>query len=46
MKSYWFLFWAYNVVWAGLVVYLLFLTGRLGRATRRLEQLERRLEDK
>ena len=43
MKSYWFLFWAYNVVWAGLVVYLLFLGGRLTRALRRLDQLERRL---
>jgi CcmD family protein len=46
MKSYWFLFWAYNVVWAGLIVYVLFLAGRLRRATRRLEQLERRLEGK
>ena len=46
MKSYWFLFWAYNVVWAGLVLYLLFLGGRLTRAMRRLDQLERRLERK
>ena len=43
MKSYAFLFWAYNVVWAGLVAYLLFLAGRLRRAGRRLDQLERRL---
>lgn len=46
MKSYSFLFWAYTVVWAGLVVYLLVLAGRLTRAGRRLDRLERRLEDK
>jgi CcmD family protein len=46
MKSYAFLFWAYTVVWAGLGGYLLFLAVRLGRATRRLEQLERRLDQK
>ena len=44
MKSYWFLFWAYNVVWVGLVAYLLFVAARLGRATRRLDQIERRLQ--
>ena len=46
MKSYWFLFWAYNAVWAGLVVYLLFLAGRLSRAVRRLDRLERRLPER
>lgn len=46
MKSYWFLFWAYNVVWVGLIVYVLFLAGRLGKATRRLDQIERRLQGK
>jgi CcmD family protein len=44
MKSYAFLFWAYNVVWAGLVLYVLFVAGRLSRASRRLDQLERRIE--
>ena len=46
MKSYWFLFWAYNVVWAGLVAYLLFMGRRLTRAMRRLDQLERRLQQR
>jgi CcmD family protein len=46
MKSYWFLFWAYNVVWVGLLAYLLFVAGRLARATRRLDQIERRLQEK
>lgn len=43
VKNYAFLFWAYNAVWLGLVVYLLWLAGRLRRATRRLHALERRL---
>jgi len=40
LKSYAFLFWAYNVIWAGVAAYLLFLLLRLGRITRRLDTLE------
>ena len=41
MKSYAFLFWAYNVIWLGLAVYLLLLMTRLKRIQRRVEGLER-----
>ncbi len=41
MRSYAFLFWAYNLVWIGLVAYLVFLLLRLNRVGRRLERLER-----
>jgi CcmD family protein len=41
MKNFGFLFWAYNVVWAGLAVFLIATWTRLGRAERRLENLER-----
>lgn len=44
MKSYSFLFWAYNVVWLGLVAYVMFLFLRLRRASRRLDNVERELE--
>jgi len=40
LKSYAFLFWAYNVIWAGVAAYLLFLLLRLGRISRRLDTLE------
>ena len=43
MKSYTFLFWAYNVVWLGLAGYLLMLFTRVRRVDRRLEGLEREL---
>ncbi len=36
-----YLFWGYNVVWAGLAVFLIMTWVRLGRAERRLTQLER-----
>ena len=36
-----YLFWGYNVVWAGLAVFLVLTWIRLGRAERRLAQLER-----
>ena len=41
MKSYAFLFWAYNVIWVGLAGYLLFVIVRLARLDRRLARLER-----
>ena len=43
MKSYEFLFWAYNVIWLALAGYLLFVILRLGRVSRRLEGVERAL---
>ena len=42
MKSYAFLFWAYNVIWLGLAGYLLLIFLRVRRVDRRLEALERR----
>ncbi len=36
-----YLFWGYNVVWAGLAVFLVLTWTRLRRAERRLAQLER-----
>ena len=46
MKSYAFLFWAYNVIWLVLAGYLLFLLRRLSRTDRRLESVERELEER
>ena len=43
MKSYAFLFWAYNVIWAGLALYLLMLGLKLERIGRRLDGLEQEL---
>ena len=43
MKSYSFLFWAYNVVWIGISAYVALLLVRLGRLTTRLDRLERRM---
>jgi len=44
MKSYAFLFWAYNAIWLGLAGYLLFLVLRLSRLERSLNGVERALE--
>lgn len=41
MKSYSFLFWAYNVVWIGIAVYVASLLARLTRVSARLDRLER-----
>ena len=43
MKSYAFLFWGYNVVWIGIVVYLALLIVRLERVARRLDRIERKV---
>ncbi len=43
MKSYAFLFWAYNAIWLALAGYLLFLLRRLGRVERSLDGVERAL---
>ena len=44
MKSYSFLFWAYNVIWLLLSGFLLFVLVRLGRVVRRLDAVERALD--
>ena len=44
MKSYVFLFWAYNVIWLSLAGYLLHLLLRVRRVDRRLDDLERELK--
>jgi CcmD family protein len=44
LKSYAFLFWAYNVIWLALAGYLLFLLLRVGRIGRRLDGVERALD--
>ena len=41
MKSYAFLFWAYNAIWLALAGYLLFLLQRLRRLERSLDGVER-----
>ena len=41
MKSYAFLFWAYNVIWAALAGFLLLLILRLRRVDRRLDGVEK-----
>jgi len=44
VKSYDFLFWAYNVIWAGIAGFLLFVLLRLRRTERRLDRVEREME--
>jgi CcmD family protein len=43
VKSYEFLFWAYNVVWIGIALYLLFLLQRMRRVDQRIDGVERHL---
>ncbi len=40
MKNFSFLFWAYNVIWAGLALFLVVTWRRLSQAERRLDRLE------
>ncbi|HXV75215.1 MAG TPA: CcmD family protein [Candidatus Polarisedimenticolaceae bacterium] len=44
MKSYDFLFWAYNVIWLIIAGYLLSMVMRMKRLDERLGRLERELE--
>jgi CcmD family protein len=44
VRSYVFLFWAYNVIWLFIAGYLFFVLLRIRRAERRLEAVERELE--
>jgi CcmD family protein len=46
MKSYDFLFWAYNVIWLSLAVFLVLIFRKLGQTARRVERLEGELRDK
>lgn len=39
--GYSFLMWAYNIVWIGLIAYILFLVTRLGKVSDRIARLER-----
>lgn len=44
MKNYEFLFWAYNVVWIGLIAYVVSLVLRLRKVSERLDRLEKKLD--
>ena len=44
MKSYWFLFWAYNVIWLSIAGFLLLVFLRMRRVDRRIDGLERELK--
>lgn len=44
MKSYDFLFWAYNVIWLVIAGYLLLMMVRMKRLDKRLGRLERELD--
>ena len=44
MKNYGFLFWAYNVIWAGIAFWIFTIFTRVGRIDRRLDGMERELE--
>ena len=40
MKYFSYLVWAYNVIWAGLAIFLVLIWRRLGHAERRLDRFE------
>jgi CcmD family protein len=44
VRGYNFLFWAYNVVWIGIVAYLAYLFVQLRKVGDRLDRLERRID--
>ena len=44
MKSYAFLFWAYNVIWILLAGYVAFVMARIGKVSKRIDAMERALE--
>jgi len=46
VKSYEFLFWAYNVIWACLSGFLLFLIMRLKHMDRRLDSVEKAMHSR
>ena len=44
MKSYSFLFWAYNVIWILLAGYVAFVMARISKVGKRIEAMERALD--
>ncbi len=45
MRNFQFLFWAYNVIWLGIGGYIFYMTRRLQAVSRRLDRLEKDLDD-
>ncbi len=46
MKNYWFLFWGYAVFWIGLAIFLGMLIRRQNLTRRKLDRLEREIEQR
>jgi CcmD family protein len=46
MKNFEFLFWAYNVIWAGIALFIVLLLLRLRRVNQRVERLERAVAER
>lgn len=44
MKTYWFLFWAYSVIWGFIAGFLLLLLVKQTKSEGRLKMIERRIE--
>jgi CcmD family protein len=42
-KGYPFLYWAYNIIWIGIVAYVSYVLFRLSSLQKRLDRLERRI---
>jgi len=45
VKTYWFLFWAYSVIWGFIASFLLLMLARQARTERKLEAIERRVSE-
>lgn len=45
MKTYGFLFWAYNVIWGGLAIWLFLLLRSLRRLDARMDRVEREIRE-
>jgi CcmD family protein len=46
MKNFEFLFWAYNVIWTGIALFIVLLLLRLRRVNQRVERLERAVAER
>ena len=46
MKNFEFLFWAYNIIWTGIALFIVFLLLRLRRVDQRVDRLERAVADR
>ena len=44
MKSYAFLFWAYNAIWLGIVGYVVFIVLRLRKLDRKIDRISASLD--